>query len=182
MYIRKEDKQKAVELQPDIILMDMVMPVQDGLAAIQQLQEMETSARIIVLASFADDSKIFPAIKAGAQGYLLKDIQPKQLIQAIRDVHQGAPSLNPIIARKLMDEVQQESSLPPTDEPLTAREMDVLKLIAAGYTNLEIADQLVVSEGTVRKHVSHILDKLHLANRTQAAIYALRQGLAPLDS
>jgi NarL family two-component system response regulator LiaR len=172
---------KIEELQPDILLMDMVMPRQDGLATIEQLKERGTSVRIIVLASFADDSKIFPAIKAGAQGYLLKDIKPNDLIQSIRDVHHGEPSLHPSIARMLMAELMNESNLPPTEDPLTDREMDVLKLIASGYTNLEIADQLVISEGTIRKHVSRILDKLHLANRTQAAIYALRQGLASLD-
>jgi NarL family two-component system response regulator LiaR len=172
---------KIEELQPDILLMDMVMPRQDGLATIEQLRERGTSVRIIVLASFADDSKIFPAIKAGAQGYLLKDIKPNDLIQSIRDVHHGESSLHPSIARMLMAELMNESNLPPTEDPLTDREMDVLKLIASGYTNLEIADQLVISEGTIRKHVSRILDKLHLANRTQAAIYALRQGLASLD-
>jgi NarL family two-component system response regulator LiaR len=174
--------QKAHELQPDVILMDMVMPRTSGLQAIQQLQRDDHPARILVLSSFAEDEQIFPAIKAGASGYLLKDTTPGQLITAIRDVHSGQSSLHPAIARKLIGEIAG----PPADgvapvEALTRREIEVLKLVAQGYSNQEIAGQLHLSERTVGKHVSNILDKLHLANRTQAALYALREGLASLE-
>ena len=120
------------------------------------------------------------AIKAGALGYLLKDSSPQQLLQAIRDVYQGRSSLHPTIALKVIRELNQPSDLPPTEEPLTEREMETLRFIAQGFTNQEIADELTISERTVGKHVSNILDKLHLANRTQAALYALRRGLASL--
>jgi NarL family two-component system response regulator LiaR len=173
--------QQAYDLKPDVILMDMIMPGQNGLEALQQLKHENFPARIIVLAAFADDQKIFPAIKAGAQGYLLKDILPDQLLQAIRDVHRGESSLHPTIARKVMAELNRDPASPPAAEALTAREVDVLKLMAQGYSNQEIAEKLVLSKGTVGKHVTSILEKLHLANRTQAALYAVREGLAPLN-
>ena len=173
--------QLAHTLNPDIILLDMVMPRQDGLAAIRQMKHENIPARIIVLTSFGDDEKVFPAIQAGAQGYLLKDILPDQMLQAIRDVYQGKSSLHPTIAHKIMAELEHGSAKSSTTEQLTPREVDVLKLIAQGLSNQEIAGRLNVSEGTVGKHVSRILDKLHLASRTQAALYALREGLAPLD-
>ena len=176
-----EAVQKARELQPDIILMDMVMPKQSGLQAIQQLKQENNAARILVLSSFAEDEQIFPAIKSGAFGYLLKDSSPRQLIRAIRDVHSGQSSLHPTIARKLIGELSTEPVAQQTaEELLTEREIDVLKLVAQGYSNHEIADKLSVSDRTVGKHVSNILEKLHLANRTQAALYALREGLATL--
>lgn len=177
-----EALQKARELQPDLILMDMVMPGTSGLQAIQQLQREEHQARILVLSSFADDEQIFPAIKAGASGYLLKDTTPTQLISAIRDVHRGQSSLHPTIARKLIGEIaaQPAGAAVPADA-LTVREVEVLKLVAQGYSNQEIANKLHVSDRTVGKHVSNILEKLHLANRTQAALYALREGLTSLD-
>ena len=173
--------QLAHTLNPDIILLDMVMPQQDGLAAIRQMKQESISARIIVLTSFADDQKIFPAIETGAQGYLLKDILPDQMLQAIRDVYQGKSSLHPTIAHKVMAKFEHASAKLPTKEQLTPREVDVLKLIAQGLSNQEIAGQLNLSEGTVGKHVSRILEKLHLANRTQAALHALREGLTPLN-
>jgi NarL family two-component system response regulator LiaR len=173
---------KARSLQPDVILLDLVMPRQDGIAAIGEIKRENPRARILVLTSFAEDEKVFPAIKAGALGYLLKDASPQELLQAIRDVHQGESSLHPTIARKLIGEFSRSSDLPPTDEPLTGREVQVLSLVAQGLTNQEIADRLVVSERTVRTHVTNILGKLHLANRTQAALYALREGLANLGS
>ena len=177
-----EAVQKARVLQPDIILMDMVMPKQSGLQAIQQLKQENNAARILVLSSFAEDEQIFPAIKSGALGYLLKDSSPRQLIRAIRDVHSGQSSLHPTIARKLIGELSTEPVAQPTaEELLTEREIDVLKLVAQGYSNQEIADKLSVSDRTVGKHVSNILEKLHLANRTQAALYALREGLADLE-
>lgn len=171
----------ACELKPDVILMDMVMPRMGGLEAIQKIKEECPEARILVLTSFSDDETVFPAIKAGALGYLLKNTHPDRLLNSIREVHLGRPSMSSDIANKLMSELQRRSDLPPTKEPLTEREMDVLKLIAQGMTNQEIADQLVISEGTARTHVSNILAKLHLANRTQAALYALREGYSPLN-
>lgn len=170
----------AHELQPDVILLDMVMPHKDGLTAIGEIKELQPEARILVLTSFADDDKLFPAIKAGALGYLLKNSSPQRLLKAIRDVYQGEPSMSPDVAKKLMLEIQRPPELPPTEEPLTERELEVLRLVAQGLSNQEIAAELVIGEGTVRTHVSNILTKLHLANRTQAALYALREGLAPL--
>ena len=167
---------------PDIILLDIVMPRQNGLAALVQLKDEGSTAKVIVLTSFAEYEQIYPAIKSGAMGYLLKDSSPEQLIQAIRNVHQGHTSLSPIIARKLIEETTQEQELPLSEEPLTDRELDVLKLVAQGQTNKEIAEKLVVTEGTIGTHISNILDKLHLANRTQAALFALRSGIADLDS
>jgi NarL family two-component system response regulator LiaR len=173
--------QKACSLEPDVVLLDMVMPRMDGLEAIHQMKRKCPEARILVLTSFSHDDKVFPAIKAGALGYLLKNASPQALLQAIRDVDQGVPTISPDIAGKLMRELQRTSDLPPTEDPLTGREMDVLRLVAQGLTNQEIAETLIIGVGTVRTHVSNILAKLHLANRTQAALYALREGLAPLD-
>jgi NarL family two-component system response regulator LiaR len=173
--------QKACSLRPDVVLLDMVMPRMDGLEAINQMKRRCPEARILVLTSFSHSDKVFPAIKAGALGYLLKNASPQALLQAIRDVDQGVPTMSPDIAGKLVRELQRTSDLSPTEEPLTRREMDVLRLVAQGLTNQEIAETLIIGVGTVRTHVSNILAKLHLANRTQAALYALREGLAPLD-
>ncbi len=171
----------ARTVEPDVILLDMMMPHKDGLAAIEEIKAESPEARILVLTSFSDDEKVFAAIKAGALGYLLKDSSPQQLIQAIQDVHQGRSSLHPTIALKLIRELNQPPNLPPTDDPLTERELETLRLVAQGLTNQEIAEKLSISERTVGKHVSNILEKLHLANRTQAALYALRKGLADLN-
>ena len=173
---------KARSLQPDVILLDLVMPRQDGIEAIREIKQENPNARILVITSFAEDEKVFPAIKAGALGYLLKDSSPQELLHAIRDVYQGRSSLHPTIALKLIRELSRPSDLPPTEEPLTEREVEVLRLVAQGLTNQEIAKKLVISERTVGTHVSNILEKLHLANRTQAALYALREGLASLES
>lgn len=168
-------------LQPDVVLLDMVMPRLTGLEAIPKLKQVTPQVRILVLTSFDDDERVFAAVKAGALGYLLKDSSPQELLQAIRSVYQGQPSLAPNIAYKMIRELSQPSSLPQTEEPLTEREVETLRLIAHGLSNDEIAQKLTISERTVGKHVSNILEKLHLANRTQAALYALRQGLANLD-
>jgi NarL family two-component system response regulator LiaR len=171
----------ARALKPDVILLDLVMPHKDGLAAIPEIKKDQPDARILVLTSFAEDDKVFPAIKAGALGYLLKDTTPQGLLQAIRDVYQGESSLHPTIARMLISELHHPSSPPPAGEELTAREVQVLGLVAQGLSNQEIADHLVVSERTIRKHVSNILGKLHLANRTQATLYALRTGIVKTE-
>jgi len=168
------------KLKPNIVLMDLVMPVMDGIEAIRQIKISHPQIQILVLTSFATDDKVFPAIKAGALGYLIKDTGPEELVRAIRQVHQGQLTLHPTIAQKLLKELTLTSERPPSPDPLTDREVEVLKLIARGLSNQEIAETLVVSIATVYTHVSKILDKLHLASRTQAALYALREGLASL--
>ncbi len=168
---------RAEETHPDVILMDLLMPGMDGIEATRQITSRQPKTRILVLTSFAADNKVFPAIKAGAAGYLLKDSSPDELVRAIRQVHRGEPSLHPTIARKLLQEIARPAELPPTPETLTDREMTVLGLVAQGLSNQEIADRIAVSEPTVRTHVSRILGKLHLASRTQAALYAVREGL-----
>ncbi|GAB4575424.1 MAG: response regulator transcription factor [Anaerolineae bacterium] len=181
-----EAVREALRLNPDVILMDLVMPEIDGIEAIRQITASQPEIRILVLTSFATDDKVFPAIKAGALGYLLKDSGPEELVQAIHEVYRGESSLHPTIARKLLQEIAGPPKPParPTDpavEPLTDREVEVLRLVAQGRSNREIADDLVISEATVRTHMSNILSKLHLASRTQAALYALREGIARLD-
>jgi NarL family two-component system response regulator LiaR len=173
---------QAESLRPDVILMDLVMPEMDGIAAIRRITADQAEARILVLTSFAGDDKVFPAIKAGALGYLLKDSDPEDLLTAIESVYRGEPSLSPAIAQKVLSELRQPPDRPPTPDPLTDREVEVIRLVAKGLSNLEVAERLVVTEATVRAHVSNILSKLHLANRTQAALYALREGLASLDN
>ncbi len=168
----------AREWNPHVILMDLVMEGMSGIKAIQKIKKEDQNVHILVLTSFAEDDMVFPAIKAGALGYLLKDSSPEQLIQSIREVHRGEPSLHPRIALKVIRELNRPANLPPTENPLTEREVDVLRLVAQGLTNQEIAARLVVSDWTIRTHVRNILSKLHLANRTQAALYAIREGLS----
>jgi two-component system, NarL family, response regulator LiaR len=172
---------QADALSPDVILMDLVMPGMDGIEATRRIMAGEAGPRILVLTSFAGDDKVFPAIKAGALGYLLKDSEPADLLEAIQQVHRGEPSLTPSIAQKVLKELRRPSARPPTPDPLTDREMEVLGLVARGLSNPEISQRLVITEATVRTHVSNILSKLHLANRVQATLYALQEGLTSLD-
>jgi NarL family two-component system response regulator LiaR len=177
----REAIQQAEKLTPDVILMDLVMPDLDGIEAIRQIKNHRPEARILVLTTFAGEELVFPAIKAGALGYHLKDSSPETLIEAIREVHRGEASLHPVIARKVLQELLIPSERPPAVDQLTQRELEVLRLVAQGDENREIAEKLVISEATARTHVSNILGKLHLASRTQAALYAIKEGLAPLD-
>jgi NarL family two-component system response regulator LiaR len=172
--------EQAGREHPDVVLLDLVMPIMDGIQATREIMERSPGSRVLILTSFGDDDKVFPAIRAGAQGYLLKDIPPQELAQAVRDAHQGKAQLHPDIARKLMADVAaREEKAPPAPDELTERERDVLRLIAQGFSNQQIARELVISEKTVKTHVSSILSKLHVEDRTQAAIYALKKGLGP---
>jgi len=179
-----EDGLQAIRLaeqaQPDVILLDLVMPNMDGLTAIPKIKEAAPETRILVVTSYAENDRVYQAIKAGALGYVLKDATREQLLQAIRDVAQGRASLQPSIAVKLIQEINHPSELLYTADPLTRRELETLRLIARGLSNQEIAAELVVHERTIAKYVSSILNKLQLANRTQAALYALREGLTEL--
>ncbi len=161
---------------PDIVLMDLVMPVMDGVETTRAVRSLSPNTRVIVLTSFSEDEKVFASIKAGAQGYLMKDVHPSDLVQAIRSVNKGEAQLDPEIARKVMQEFANPAPTTPKHD-LTERELEVLRLIAQGKSNKDISDELVLSEKTVKTHVSNILQKLHLSDRTQAAVYALRQKI-----
>jgi NarL family two-component system response regulator LiaR len=170
--------------RPDVALLDLVMPRMGGVEAIEAIHRDVPDTRVLVFSNYADDDNVFSAIRAGAAGYVLKDASPDELLSAIRQVAQGAAALHPSVARKVLEELSRTpAELEPalTDEALTEREVEVLRLVARGYSNQEIADQLWVTERTIRAHVSAILHKLQLANRTQAALYALREGLADLE-
>ena len=171
-----EAVERVGQLRPDVVLMDLVMPEMDGIEATKIIRSICPDTKVIVLTSFTEDEKLFPAIKAGAMGYLLKNVSPEDLVNAIKAAHRGEAQLNPEIARRLMEEVSNEPSTSGEAE-LTRREMDVLRLIAQGRNNRGISEELVLSEATVKTHVSNILGKLHLADRTQAAIYAINEGL-----
>jgi two-component system, NarL family, response regulator LiaR len=171
----------AARLHPDVILMDLVMPELDGISATRQVTALGLGIKVLVLTSFIEDEKVIPAIQAGAFGYLLKDIAPTNLIDAIRAAYQGESRLHPDVARKLMQQVAAQPAQPPTcaAADLTEREIEVLRLVAQGLSNREIASVLVISEKTVKTHVSSLLSKLGLEARTQLAIYAIKNGLAP---
>ena len=178
-----EDGKQAMEmvhlLQPDVVLMDLVMPQMDGITATEQIHALNLPIKVIALTSFSEDDKVFPAIQAGAASYLLKDVSPDDLVDAIRAAHHGEARLHPEIARKLMQQVlqmrtsAQESSL----DELTLREREVIRLVALGRNNREIAQELFISEKTVKTHIGHLLGKLNLEHRTQLAIYAIKNKL-----
>jgi NarL family two-component system response regulator LiaR len=188
-----EAVEQARKLKPDVILLDLVMPHQSGLQALVEIRHADPKARVLVLTSFAEPDKVLPAIRAGALGYLMKDTSPEELLHAIQSVCYGEPHLHPHIARMVLRELESPSEPnalnpdkngnghPSGKDPLTDREVEVLRLVARGLTNQDIAKSLVISERTVGNHIGSILRKLRLANRTQAALYALRQGLATLE-
>jgi NarL family two-component system response regulator LiaR len=169
----------AQKLLPDVVLMDLVMPVMNGIEATRQIKQTVPSANILVLTSFSTNDKVLPSLNAGAIGYLLKDSSPADLVRAIHQVAQGDGSLNPAVTRQVL--AQMQSPAGPAEEELTERETEVLKLMAHGYSNSEIAQLMVVSNATVHSHVSRVLSKLNLSSRTQAALYALKKGLVSLD-
>jgi NarL family two-component system response regulator LiaR len=168
----------ARELNPDVILLDLVMPRMDGVQAINEIKRNDPTARILVLTSFAENHQVFSAIKSGAMGYIMKDTSADELIRAIRDTHHNKPVLQPEIARRLMRDIQNPEPQTNIENALTDREMEIIRQVALGKTNQEIADELVVSERTVRTHITNILAKLRLSNRTQLALYALKEGIA----
>jgi len=168
---------RAAELEPDVVLMDLVMPNMDGIAATTRIKEQQPGTHVIVLTSFLDDDRVVPAIKAGATSYLLKDVAAADLARAIRAACVGQAQLHPEVARRLMQQVTTPRK-PEAGAQLTDREREVLRLLAEGRSNKEIARSLVVSERTVKGHVSNILGKLGLQDRTQAALYAVRHGLS----
>jgi NarL family two-component system response regulator LiaR len=180
-----EDGEEAVaaveEFAPDVVLMDLVMPRVDGIEAIRQIRERRPATRVIALTSFLDDDKLFPAVRAGAAGYLLKDVQPQELVSAIRTVHAGEALLHPAAASRLMAQVASDGTPKNPAAQLTPREREVLVLVARGQPNKVIARELGVSEKTVKTHVSSVLGKLGVTDRTQAALLAVREGLVPND-
>jgi two-component system, NarL family, response regulator LiaR len=176
-----EAVQLARKTKPDVVLLDLAMPKQDGLVTIPLLKELSPDIKILVLTSFDESDRAYQAIKSGALGYLLKDSTRVQLLQAVRDVADGKASIQPSIAIKVIQEIESPSHKPYTADPLTPRELETLQLIARGLSNQEIADILFVHDRTVAKYVSTILEKLQLANRTQAALYAVRKGLTDKD-
>ncbi len=169
------------DLQPDIVLMDLVMPRLDGIAATRQVTSLGLPTKVIALTSFTGDDQVFPAIQAGAASYLLKDVSPDALVDAIRAVHRGETRLHPDIARKLIEKVAHPPSPETQVDQITERELEVVRLVARGQSNHEIAAGLIISEKTVKTHISNILSKLHLTDRTQLAIYAIEKGLVKKD-
>jgi NarL family two-component system response regulator LiaR len=169
--------EQAIRLRPDVVLMDLVMPEMNGIQATREICALGLGTRVIALTSFQEDEKIIPAIQAGAAGFLLKDVSPAELVEAIRAAYHGEVRLHPSVARRLMAQVAALPAAPPAAEELTARELEVLRLVAQGLSNRDIAQKLVISEKTVKTHVSSLLGKLGLEDRTRLAIYAIKKGL-----
>jgi two-component system, NarL family, response regulator LiaR len=172
----EEAVRQAEALRPDVIVMDLVMPRLDGVGAMRELRRRLPSARVIVLTSFVEDERLLPAIQAGAAGYLLKNVAPAELARAVRAAHAGEALIDPVVAARLVDAIAQPPG-EPAPERLTAREQEVLALIARGFSNKRIARELGIAEKTVKTHVGHVLAKLGVADRTQAAVHAVRAGL-----
>lgn len=173
----QEALMRAAELKPDVVLMDLLMPIMDGITAIGQLRKQHPETEVIALTSVLEDASVTGAVRAGAIGYLLKDTEADELIRAIKAAASGQVQLSPKAAERLMREIRT----PDSPEKLTEREVDVLRLLAAGRANKEIANQLVIGETTVKTHVSNIMMKLGVSSRTQAALYAVKVGLVPRD-
>lgn len=169
----------VTSLVPDVVLLDLLMPKMDGVTAVREMKRLTPMTQIIILTSYFKDEQVFDAIKAGALSYLLKDVGPESLVEAVRAAARGESVLNPLVAGRILREMQQRSQSPLSE--LTPRELEVLMRIAQGRSNHEIASELMISEPTVRTHIANILSKLHLADRTQAAIYALQKRLVPLN-
>ncbi len=169
---------EAWRTAPDVVLLDLAMPALDGVAALPRLREAAPAARVIVLTSFGEDERLFAALRAGAAGFLLKDVEPAELVRAIRTAHAGQAPLSPAVAARMVEEIAHGGDRAPQADELTPRELEVLRLIAGGRSNKRIALELGVAEKTVKTHVSHVLAKLGLSDRTQAALYAVREGLA----
>jgi two-component system, NarL family, response regulator LiaR len=170
---------RARALKPDVIIMDLSLPNKDGVEATREIIRNDPEVRVLVLSNYLDDDKVFGVIKAGALGYMVKQVSPQDLRQAVRMVYQGKSALDPAVQRKLVDQVAQaDRKAPSIGDNLTHREREVLQLMARGFTNLQIAGELSIEKGTVRYHVSNVLRKLGFANRTQAVVYAVENGLA----
>jgi DNA-binding NarL/FixJ family response regulator len=176
---------QAIELvartKPDVVLLDLAMPVMDGIEAIKGIIAIQPDQHIIVLTSYTGDDQLLAAVKAGAQGYLIKDAQPDELVQSIRSTYAGAPSLDPTIAWRLLTRLSGVETARRSTEGLSERELEVLRLLTQGRTDQEIAQELVLTDVTVRTHISRILTKLGLKNRVQAALYGLRSGLVSME-
>ena len=169
--------EQAARLLPDVILMDLVMPEMTGIQATQQIKALGLGAKIIALTSFQEDEQVIPAIQAGATSFLLKDVSPGDLVEAIRAAYRGEARLHPSVARKLMDQVSAPPTVRPPANDITDREREVLLQVAQGLSNREIADRLFISEKTVKTHISSLLSKLNLDDRTQLAIFAIKNGM-----
>jgi two-component system, NarL family, response regulator LiaR len=172
-----EAAERAAELRPDVVLLDLVMPGGDGIEAARKIRAASPSSKVIVLTSYPDDATVLPALEAGAAGYLLKDVEPRELADGVRRVHRGESLLHPAVAPRVIREAVGPGT-PPDREALTPRELDVLRLLARGLPNKLIARELGIAERTVKTHVSSILAKLGVTDRTQAALYAVRERLA----
>lgn len=170
------------EMIPDIVLLDLMMPGMDGIETTRRIRQISPRTKVVVLTSYHEDVHIFPALKAGAISYILKDMKMDKLVDVLHRAVQGEVTLHPRVASRVLQNIRGEGSEQPLFTELTDRETDVLKLIASGLTNNQIAEKLVISENTVKGHVSNILSKLHLADRTQAAVYAWQQGIVNRQS